>query len=203
MKTKPPPDRHKFAGMWDEIDYLYHKLLYWLYQRADTETARHYTERLELLLLQADPNHESILGEECWSLVYEANGNLTEAIKHRENEIRLIRELYAESKGQPYEKIALEGYDISDLIDRINLLAVLYHDSGDVDKAITLLRGSRSLCIRHAIPFDAEDTLAEYLKERPNITIYLCGSENGTLSVRKTAYDSRKETMPSSQAKLG
>ena len=194
--------RHReFANAWGEIKHLYDRLLYWLYSREDADKARPFSDRLEELLSKVDPNHESILGEECWSLVYEARGNLTEAIKHRENEIRLIRELHTESKGQPYEKIALEGYDTSDLIDRINLLAVLYHDSGDLDKSITLLQGSKDLCTRHGIPFDAQDTLSEYLKERPSITIYLYGSENGALSVRRTARDPRKETMPHSQAK--
>ena len=35
MNTKPPPDRRKFADERDHIDYLYHKLLYWLYERED------------------------------------------------------------------------------------------------------------------------------------------------------------------------
>ena len=40
MKIKPPPDRRKFANEWDEIGYLYDKLLFWLYQREDVGKAR-------------------------------------------------------------------------------------------------------------------------------------------------------------------
>jgi len=40
MKVKAPPDRRKFASAWDEIGYLYGKLLYWLYQREAAGKAR-------------------------------------------------------------------------------------------------------------------------------------------------------------------
>ena len=40
MKTKAPPDRRKFADERDQIDYLYHKLLYWLYEREDRVRAQ-------------------------------------------------------------------------------------------------------------------------------------------------------------------
>lgn len=35
MKAEPPLQRRKFANDWDEIEYLYQKLLFWLYERAD------------------------------------------------------------------------------------------------------------------------------------------------------------------------
>lgn len=41
MKTMPPPDRRKFADGRDEMEYLYHKLLYWFYGRQDRRRARH------------------------------------------------------------------------------------------------------------------------------------------------------------------
>ncbi len=190
--------RHrKFTNEWDEIAHLYHKLLYWLYNQENAVRARAYSDRLEQLLPQADPNHEAIFGEECWSLIHETKGNLPEAITCRENEIRLIRQLHAISKDQPYEQAALKGYDISDLSDRLNLLAGLYHDSGDLDRAIKTLEESRQLCIRHGIAFDAEDLLGEYLKERTNISYSLSVSENGTLLVEQAASD-MPEKMPSS-----
>src|SRR4051794_29428862 len=117
MANKPPPNRHKFKTDWDEIVYLYEKLLYWLYQRADPAKARPYVRRLEQLLPKADPGHDAILGEECWSLIYEAKGDLRRAIEYRENEIRLIRQLHELSRGKPYEDVALEAYDYTDWAD--------------------------------------------------------------------------------------
>ena len=50
MKTKPPADRHAFASDWDQIGYVYDKLLYWLYQRNDARKARQFAIRLDRLL---------------------------------------------------------------------------------------------------------------------------------------------------------
>ena len=163
MKTKTPLRRRKFANEWDEIGYLYDKLLYWLFRREDKRRALPYAHRLERVLATVAPGHQAIFGEECWSLVYEAKADLTKAIKHRENEIRLIRRLHDISrKGDP----ALKDYAISDLSDRLDLLAMLYRDSGNLERAIALLRESKQLCESHAVPFDGEDLLQEYLTEK-------------------------------------
>jgi tetratricopeptide (TPR) repeat protein len=168
MKDKPPPDRRTFADEWDEIDYLHDKLLYWLYQRADPRKAHRYAQRLERLLLTAAPDHDAILGEECWSLVHETKGDLPRAIESRKNEIRLIRRLYELSRGAPHEEVALRRYGYDDLSDRLDLLAVLYHDSGDLDKAITTLQESKKLCQEHGMEFDGVDMLQDYMEEKRN-----------------------------------
>ncbi len=151
---------------WDKIRDLYHKLLYWLYRRGNVQKALKYADQLEPLLDKADPNHGAILAEEIWSLISEAKGDLRNAIRHRENEIGAIRQLHTISRDQPYEKIATNGYDYSDLSDRLNLLAALYHDSGNLDGAIRTLSKSKQLCADHGIEFDADDVLEEYLAEK-------------------------------------
>jgi tetratricopeptide (TPR) repeat protein len=165
MKRKPP-QRRKFANAWDEIQYLYQQLLYWLYQREDAGRARSYAERLEKLLPQVDPKQEAILGAECWSLVHEAKGDLRRAIRHRENEIRLIRRLHEIAHQAPEGTMALSDYSCEDLSDRLDLLATLYHDSGDLNKAIQTLHESKQVCDAHGLKFDGEDLLQEYLEEK-------------------------------------
>jgi tetratricopeptide (TPR) repeat protein len=173
MKPKPPPDRRKFTDDWDEIRYLYDKLLYWLYQRADREKARPYAERLEPLLPKADPDHQAVFGEECHSLVCEAKGNMPDAIKHRENEISLIHRLYQIASGTPCQDDLLNDYGYDALSDRLDLLATLYHDNGQLDKAIETLQESKDLCQEHAIPFDGEDLLRVYQAEsKPAIPVH-------------------------------
>jgi hypothetical protein len=167
MKVKAPPDRRKFATTWDEIGYLYDKLLYWLYQRQKVERARPYAARLERLLPTADPHHEAIRGEECWSLVYETNGDRQKAIKHRQNEIRLIRRLHECARAAHNERVIRKAYGYDDLSDRLDLLAVLFHDSGDLERALRTLYESRQLCKQHGINFDGDDILKEYLAEQP------------------------------------
>ncbi len=166
MKTKAPPVRRKFADERDQIDYLYHKLLYWLYEREDKVRARAYAERLARLLSKASAEHDAIFPEECRSLTCEAMDDLPGAVKHRENEVRLIKRLHEISRGtrQQDHIFGLYGYD--NLSDRLDLLAVLYHDSGDLDKAIATLLESKHLCSKHRIRFDGADILQEYLEEK-------------------------------------
>lgn len=167
MKVKAPPDRRKFGTAWDEIGYLYDKLLYWLYQRQEAERARPYAKRLERLLPKADPHHEAIRGEECWSLVFETKGDRQSAIKHRQNEIRLIRRLHESARIAHNESVILKAYGYDDLSDRLDLLAVLLHDSGDLESALRTLHESRQLCKKHGVRFDGDDILKEYLAEQP------------------------------------
>jgi tetratricopeptide (TPR) repeat protein len=166
MKTKPPPQRRKFADARDEMDYIYHKLLYWLYAREDRGRARTFAERLARLLIKVAPGHDAIFPEECWSLICEARENLLGAIKHRENEVRLIRKLHKLSRNTPQEKLITKMYGYDDLGDRLDLLAELYHDSGQIDKAIETLHESWRLSTEHGVPFDGADLLREYQHAR-------------------------------------
>jgi len=182
MKTKSPPDRHVFKTSWDEISYVYDKVLYWLYERESKARARPFAARLTRLLSEADPRQESILGQECRSLICESNNDLPGAIKHRKNEIRLIRRLREISIGTPTEEYVLNGYGYDDLSDRLDLLAVLYHDNGDLDKAIATLHESKQLCHEHGIDFDGADLLRDYLEVRRNTDTTF--SKNGTTATK-------------------
>src|SRR5439155_19940829 len=110
MIAKRPADRRKFAGRWDEIGYLYDKLLYWLYQRGDAAKARPFAERLRAALRAAPDCRDGIFANECWSLVFETLGDVTKAIDYRENEIRLIRRLHAISRGTAGESAVMRHY---------------------------------------------------------------------------------------------
>ncbi len=166
MTVKPPPARRKFADARDEAEYLYHKLLYWLYEREDPARARAFAERLALLLTKACASAGAISPEECWSVICEARGDLPGAIGHRENEVQLMKRLHEISRNSPQreEILRLHGYD--DLSDRLDLLAVLYHDNGQLDRAIETLQESKRLCAQHGMAFDSEDLLREYLEEK-------------------------------------
>jgi hypothetical protein len=64
------------------------------------------------------------------------------------------------------------GY--ADLSDRLDLLAVLYHDNGDTDKAMRTILESKRLCEKHGVEFDGEDILQEYLKEKKKSQMKKC-----------------------------
>jgi len=164
MKTKAPAVRRQFANAWDEINYLRDKLLFWLYQRSKPDKAIPFAKRMQKLLARSDRSQESIVGQEGRSLTFEALGDLHRAIEHREKEIHLIRRLRELSIGTPSEDFALRFYGPSDLSDRLDLLATLHCEVGDLEKAIATLRESRLLCEEHGVEFDGADLLSEYLE---------------------------------------
>jgi hypothetical protein len=165
MKTKTIQSRRKFHSEWDEIDYLHMKILHWFYGREDRRKALPFCARLQTLLEGTPDVHEAILGEECWSLLREIQGDLAGAIAYREHAIELIKRLHRISVNTPGRDYVLQRYDYSDVSDRFDLLAILYHDAGDLAKAIHVLKESRRLCQRHGIPFDGADLLRDYRAE--------------------------------------
>lgn len=166
MKSSFPRTRRKFRTAWDEIDYLYHKILFWFYDRGERQRAKRFSKRLKVLLRKVAADHEAILGESCRALVCELAGDLQEAIRHREKEIRQIHKLHRVSRDLPNYHLATQGYDVGDLSDRYDLLAILYHDTGDLERAIQTLRTSKELCEREGIAFDGQDLLDDFLKEK-------------------------------------
>ena len=166
VKGKPPPlTRRKFAGHWDEIDYLYHKLLYWFYECGDRRQAKPYGDRLERLLDEFCPDDHVIVPEECRSLICEVRGDLPGAIKHRENEIRLIKRLHRISQNTPSRNFALSQYDYSDLSDRLDLLATLYHEAAKPKRALRTLEESKHLCTTHGLMFAGQGLMRECLRQ--------------------------------------
>jgi hypothetical protein len=154
------------SGEWIELTYLYDKMLYWLYGRGDRRRAAVFRDRFEQLLDQVAASHEAIFGEECWSILHELDGDYRRAIEHREREIGLIVKLREISKDTPSEAYVLRGYGIENLCDRLELLSILHHASGDLDRAIVVLAQSRRLAESADIPFEGEELLQEYLDER-------------------------------------
>jgi tetratricopeptide (TPR) repeat protein len=165
MATKTPT-RRKFRSAWDELDYLYHKILHWYYEKGDRGRALAYSARFETLLRKHAATHEAIFGEGCWSLLFELKGNLAKAIRHREREIELIHQLWEVSRDTPGAEFALTGYALEDLCDRLELLSLLYHDVGNLDRAIVLLVESKRLSESVGLPFSGENLLREYMDER-------------------------------------
>ena len=138
MKTKTSRTRRTFYHEWDEIDYLYMKILDWFYGKENRRKALPFCARLQALLERTPEAREAILGVECWSLICEVQGDLAGAIAYREREIDLIRRLHRISVNTPGRDFALQGYNYSDWSDRLDLLAILYYDAGDLAKAVEL-----------------------------------------------------------------
>jgi hypothetical protein len=178
MRNHAPPTHRKFATVWEEVEYLRQKLLYWYYGQGAPAKARPYGQRLKRLLKKADAKGDSILGQECRALVCELENDYAGAIRHRENEIRKIRRLHALTPKEDWDWVCA-GYDFSDLSDRLDLLAMLYDGIGQTQRAIRILRESKALCARHGIPFDGKELLEELLNDPPRN-----GKRNGHIAGR-------------------
>ncbi len=164
-----------------QIDRLYDQLVTWLYERQDARRSLPIANRLERLLARFSPKPETIFIEECRSLVCEAKGDLKNAIEHRENEIRLIRRLHAVSQGTESEPYVFSQYDYTDLSKRLDILAMLCHDTGNMDKAISILYESKKLCEEHGFKFDGETLLRDYQEE--TLTVNLAVESNGHITI--------------------
>jgi hypothetical protein len=157
----------RYAHEWHEIEDLYFKILDAYYEDEDRQRALRFVPRLDELLHRYAADHGAILGEECWALVSELRGDMAAAIAYRRNQIRLIDKLWKTLPGSPdmVRKAILQDYGPADLADRYDLLAGLYHDAGQLRKAIKTLWQSRELCELHGVKFDGKDLLRDYLAE--------------------------------------
>ena len=154
----------KAASGRDEIHRLYLELLYRFYEKEDRKKASRVAARLERALGQS--REKSIRMEECRSLIAEVRGDVGAAIKHREREISLIKKLHRISVGKPGEAYVFREYSHADLSDRLDLLAILLHDAGRIDRAIDVLEESQRLCKEHGLKFAGKDLLRDFVKER-------------------------------------
>src|SRR5207249_2230588 len=116
-------------------------------------------DRLERLLAEEDPKQHAILGQECRALICEARGDMAGAIAHRETEIRFRKRMLQTIHDPPTktERYLLKYSGPVDLADRYDLLAILYHDVGQLKKAIRTLWQSRELCELYGVKFDGKD----------------------------------------------
>jgi tetratricopeptide (TPR) repeat protein len=179
MTHKTAPVKTRPAD-WREVNRVYDKILYYFYELGSHAKALAYTDKLHDLLSRLASDHDSIFGEECWSLLYELKGDLPTAIRHREREIELILKLWEISADTPGMDVALRAYGIAELADRFDLLAMLYHDAGDLDRAIVTLTSSKWLCESFKVPFEGESLLQDYLYEKNvNSSLYQALKKQG------------------------
>lgn len=145
--------RRKFFSAWDEMDYLYHKVLHWSYgPSTDRAKAKRFALRLEQVLSKTSGVRGAIKGQEYWSLVYEVKGDLPNAIKHRRNEIRLWKRFLALPE-YPALDPSIVG-DHSDLADRLICLGFLYKEAGEPKHAIASIDEARAIAASHGFCFE-------------------------------------------------
>lgn len=163
MSSNVRRTRSKPAPVPDDFDVLYVELVRAMYEDNDPASARPIADRLERLLAGSPDHAESIRGEEVRSLLAELRGDLAEAARCREAEVRKILELHTRTVNTPHWGYVSRQYDFADVSDRLDLLAGLYDRQGDTARAVATLRESKRYCEARGIPFDGQEMLDEIL----------------------------------------
>ena len=145
---------------WPRAVELFQKMLYHFYRRSDRPRAIPYGLKLLRALHHLDPRAASIPGNEYRAVIAELDEDLADAIRYRLREIRLyeklIRRGQLESSQLTWDRYA----------DRYDLLASLYMDAREWDKACAAIRKSERICQEHEIPFDGEALKADIATAR-------------------------------------
>jgi hypothetical protein len=161
MATRTLQRRPKKNGTANQLEEIYLDFLRAYYEEGNQAQAKKIATRLSAALAAHPEFADSIRAEEIRSLLAELRGDFTDAIRSRESEIRKIFELHSLALYTPSQAAVLRQYDFSDISDRLDLLAVLYADQGDLDRAVRTLRESKLFCAAHRISFDGQDLLSE------------------------------------------
>jgi hypothetical protein len=142
-----PPTRRRFSTPWDCIKYNLDKLEYWLDCRKDRARAKVYANRLRALLAKHDPDEEALLGSLGRAAIASFDREYDEEIHYAEQGIqRLIK---VSQWG-----IACPGYDWSDVVDWMSILALLYSENGDNKKALAVAQRCKKLADKHGVDYD-------------------------------------------------
>jgi hypothetical protein len=125
----PPRTQRTFANTWGELDYLCKKIRYWLYTRKQKAKAKRFLDSLARVLDELPENELAILRQEGLALLCELQGEIAQAILHRQQEIKLMQRLHRESRSPRYadgtKAYMLRGRDASALEERREILQKL------------------------------------------------------------------------------
>jgi hypothetical protein len=163
---KPPRNNRESACDGNGIESLYLQFLKQFYEKGDRRKTQDLAARVENALAASPDYAGSIREEEIRSLIAESRGDFAQAARSREAEIRKILQLHTLSVNTPGWEYVARQYGFSDVSDRLDLLAILYDELGDLDRAIATLHESKRYCESHGIPFDGRDLLDELEQAR-------------------------------------
>lgn len=160
MKFELPAAATKMPSGWLEVEKLYGRILTLFYEKNDRQGALRLAPKLRLLIALCDPGCTSILGAAARSVLSELEGDYWSAIHCREREIELLRKVQDASLPPRVRATAEE------ISDRLDLLASLHWEAGDLDKAEKILLESERFCTQHAVKFDGRPMLKELRREK-------------------------------------
>jgi len=148
------------TGGWPLAAELYHRLLDLFYSQESKARAVPVAFRLLRMLDKLDPNSDTLLTLAARAVIAELDGDLTEAIHYRQRELAVMDQLIA--------KRQLEAADLTyaDYADRLDLIANLALELGDLEAAEMAIERSVAFCRKHRVKFDGADIRTAIRKAR-------------------------------------
>jgi Zn-dependent peptidase ImmA (M78 family)/O-acetyl-ADP-ribose deacetylase (regulator of RNase III) len=152
---------------WTELEAIYAKAVSVLGEMPREQAASSIDlDRFEELLRNTSADESSIFRHECLSIAGELRGDLSAAVNHRRIAVSLINRLLESAAEAGNSSAVAEAYDYSDLVDQMDLLAILLYDAGMLDDAITVLSESNAICESHKLEFSGAELLRSYQTRR-------------------------------------
>ena len=143
------------SATWSEAKELYVQLLHFFYDQNEELKAKSIALSLLRVIDSLDPSSKTLIGNEYRALIAEVDGDVEGAIRYREAWVKMVDKF---TKKKKLQELALTADDYSDQLD---LLAVLYCQSGRLSEAEVIINKSASVCLEAGIPFDGKDVLKE------------------------------------------
>ena len=152
---------HKLdTGSWPLASELYHRILDLFYGQGSKARAVPIAFRLLRILDKLDPNSDALLTLAARAVLAELDGDLVEAIQFRKRELVAMDRLIAK------RQLEAASLDFSDYADRLDLMANLSFDLGDLDAAEEAIGQSLAFCRKHGVKFDGKDIQSAIRKAR-------------------------------------
>jgi hypothetical protein len=154
----PPSYKDVFDSKDEEIDYLASQATYWFWSSEDDlPKARYYAERLAKLIDDHNLEYSSRNSEE-WALVWDARGNVREAIRYADMTINKYKADLVHCDESDHDKVWFRE-DMRSLQDALFLQADRHLRLRDRENAKQRMIEAAELSKQYGVPLD-DDELA-------------------------------------------
>jgi hypothetical protein len=149
-RIRPWPTQRAFRDGFDEIEYLSMKAQYWTFVSPRPDRARAFAMRLRRVIARTDPDTEKLITATARAAIADAEGDIQSELRWRVCRVNMIRRLLA--SGLP-ARMRREWQ--RELLDDMELLALVYADAGQIGDAIRTCRACRRVASQFRLAFDS------------------------------------------------
>ena len=133
MHPAAPRSRRAFHHVWDELSYCSQKAHYYMYVASRWTLARRYVLRMKSMLPSIKGNRSALVRARSRALCFEFDGRWARGLVCREEELRLVKRLYATFGGPQAvdwraKWFVQSGYARRDVLARLVAIGRVYEE---------------------------------------------------------------------------